>query len=61
MPIPSPFCRSLSDSFVKSSPTVAWPVISTVKPPCPSAPSTAAITGLILSGASFSSLPGMVT
>ena len=60
MPIASPFCRSLSESCVKSRLRVASPVTSTWNPPWPLARSASAITGPIFVCASFTSLPGML-
>ena len=61
MPMASPIWRSLSDSFVKSRLSVAWPVTRTRKPPCPSTRSTTATTGAIFVSASFTWLPGMLS
>ena len=61
MPMASPIWRSLSESFVKSRLSVAWPVTRTRKPPCPSARSTTATTGAIFVSASFTWLPGMLS
>ena len=60
MPIASPVCRSLSESWVKSRLRVASPVTSTRNPPCPLARSAMAITGPIFVCAWFTSLPGML-
>ncbi len=61
MPIASPFCRSLSDSFVKSRPSVACPVASTWYPSCPLVASTTSTIGAIFVSALSISSPGMVT
>ena len=61
MPIASPVCRSLSDSWVKSRLRVASPVTSTRNPPCPFARSARAITGPIFVCAWSTSLPGMLS
>jgi hypothetical protein len=54
----SPCCRSFSETFSKSRPTVNTPVISTAKPSCPSASSAMATTPSMLSTSSLARLTG---